>query len=213
MIGTLIGATLGWQKSPRWLRRVLPATLIFSSLPAFMVGIVLLFLFAQQWQLFPFAGAYGSSVSPGFNGPFVVSALSHGFLPVLSLVAVQTGAWAIGMRGMLVTTAAEDYVVLGEAKGLRASTLFFQYGVRTAILPQVTSLGLALGTVAGGVVVVETVFAYPGLGNLLYQAILANDYTLIEGIAYFLILGVAVCTFLLDLVYPFLDPRISYAGR
>jgi peptide/nickel transport system permease protein len=209
LVGTLIGAVMGWEKSPRWVRRVLAVTLTFSSLPAFMVGIVLLFIFAQQWHLLPFSGAYSSDVVPGLNGPFLGSILEHALLPVLSVVLVQMGAWAIGMRGMLVTTAAEDYMQLAEAKGLKPRSVFVNYGIRTAILPQVTSLGLALGTVAGGVVVVETVFAYPGLGNLLYQAILANDYTVIEGVAFYLIVGVAVSTFLLDLLYPFLDPRIA----
>ncbi|MYS85111.1 ABC transporter permease [Embleya scabrispora] len=213
VMGTLIGAIMGWPKSPRALRRILPITLLFSSLPAFMIGIVLLFLFAQQWHLLPFSGAYSADVVPGPNLPFVSSVVSHAILPLLSVVLVQMGAWAMGMRGMLITTTSEDYVMLAEAKGLRPHSVFLHYGIRTAILPQVTSLGLALGTAAGGVVVVETVFAYPGLGNLLYQAILANDYTVIEGVAFFLILGVSVSTFLLDLVYPFLDPRIDMRGR
>jgi len=212
LLGTLIGAVLGWEATPRWIRRILPGVLLFSSLPAFMVGIVLIFFFAQQWQVLPFAGAYSSSVTPGFNWPFISSVGEHAILPLLSIVLVQMGAWAFAMRGMMVTTAAEDYVILAEAKGLRPRTVFANYGVRTAILPQLTSLGLALGSVAGGVVVVEVIFAYPGMGDLLFQAILANDYTLIEGVSYVLILGVAIATLVLDLLYPFLDPRISY-GR
>ena len=117
------------------------------------------------------------------------------------------------MRSMMITISGEDYLTLGTAKGLTNTRLFYKYGIRTAILPQVTSLGLSLGSLASGSVVVETVFAYPGLGNLLYQAILANDYTLIEGIAYILILGTSIATFLLDLIYPFLDPRISYGKK
>ncbi|TCO61105.1 ABC transporter permease [Actinocrispum wychmicini] len=213
VLGTTIGALLGWARTPRWVRRVLGSFLVFSSLPSFMVGIVLLFFFAQLWPVLPFAGAYDSDVVAGFNMPFIGSVLRHSVLPLLSVVLVQMGGWAFGMRGMMITTAAEDHMVLAEAKGLRSRSIFLHYGVRAAILPQATSLGLALGTVAAGVVVVETVFAYPGLGNMLFQAVLANDYSLIEGIAYLLILGVAMSTFVLDLVYPFLDPRISYTRK
>ena len=212
VIGTLIGALMGWAKTPRWLGRLLPGSLIFSSLPAFMLGIILLFLFARVWPVFPFSGAYDAQLTPGWNGPFISSVLWHAALPVISVVLVQIGSWALGMRGMIVTTGGEDYMVLAEAKGVRPWTLFNRYAVRNAILPQVTALGLALGTAASGVVVVETVFAYPGLGSLLYRAILANDYTLIEGVSYLLILGVAVSVFVLDLIYPLLDPRINY-GR
>lgn len=213
LLGTLIGATLGWEKSPRLLRRVLPVTLTFSSLPPFMIGIVLSFVFAQHWNLLPFSGAYDSDVVPGANLPFIASVLSHATLPLLSVVLVNLGMFALGMRGMLITTAADDHMLLAEAKGLRSRTVFLQYGVRTAILPQVTSLGLALGTVAGGSMLVEIIFAYPGLGNLLFQAVLANDYTVIEGVAVFLILGVAASTFVLDLIYPLLDPRVSLRGK
>ncbi|WP_426990372.1 ABC transporter permease [Pseudarthrobacter sp. Y6] len=212
-IGTVIGAAMGWRKTPRWLARILPGSLVFSSLPAFMLGIILLFLFSQVWPLFPFSGAYDPLVPPGWNLPFVSSVIRHGALPVLSVVLVQMGSWAIGMRGAIVNTSGEDYMLLAEAKGVKPWTLFHRYAVRNAILPQFTALGLALGTAASGVVVVETVFAYPGLGSLLYRAILANDYSVIEGISYLLILGVAVSVFILDLIYPLLDPRINYGRK
>jgi len=204
---------MGWHKTPRWLRKILPVSLIFSSLPAFMLGIILLFVFSRLIHLFPFSGAYDSRLAPAWNWPFISSVLTHGALPMLAIVLVQVGSWAIGMRGMLVSTSGEDYMLLAESKGMRPWTLFSRYAVRNAILPQVTSLGLALGTAASGVVVVETVFAYPGLGNLLYQAILANDYTLIQGITFLLILGVALSVFLLDIIYPLLDPRIDYGRK
>ena len=114
---------------------------------------------------------------------------------------------------MMITIAGEDYVTLADAKGLPPRRVFWSYGVRNAVLPQVTSLGLALGTIASGFVVVETVFNYPGLGSLLFRAVSNNDYTLIQGVSFYLIVGVALAVLVLDLIYPLLDPRISYRTR
>lgn len=213
LLGTLIGALLGWPRTPSTVRRSLPLTLVFTSLPAFMLGILLVYVFAYRLAWFPYAGAYSADVNPGFNLDFAGSVIHHGTLPVVAVVLVTMGTWALGMRGMMVTTAGEDYMVLAEAKGLRSRRIFFQYGVRNAILPQITALGLALGTIAGGFVVVEAVFAYPGLGSLLYRAVLDNDYTVIQGVTFYLILGVALAVLVLDLVYPLLDPRISYERK
>lgn len=209
-LGTLIGALLGWPRTPGIVRRLLPLTLVFTSLPAFMLGILLVYVFAYRLPWFPYSGAYAADLTPTLSADFVLSVLHHGVLPALSVVLVTMGAWALGMRGMMITTAGEDYMVLAQAKGLRPRRIFAQYAVRNAILPQVTALGIALGTIAGGFVVVETVFAYPGLGSLLYRAILDNDYTVIQGVTFYLILGVALAVLILDLVYPLLDPRISY---
>ncbi|MFN8225001.1 MAG: ABC transporter permease [Gaiellales bacterium] len=213
ILGTLIGALLGWPGTPRIVRRTLPLTLVFTSLPAFMLGILLVYVFAYRLAWFPYSGAYSADVSPAFTLDFLGSAAYHAVLPAASVVLVTMGAWALGMRGMMVTTAGEDYMVLARAKGLRPRRIFLQYGIRNAILPQITALGLALGTIAGGFVVVETVFAYPGLGSLLYRAILDNDYTVIQGVTFYLVLGVALAVLILDLVYPLLDPRISYERR
>jgi len=213
VLGTLVGAAMGWHNTPRWLKRILPGSLVFSSLPAFMLGIILLFFFSQVWPIFPFSGAYDAQIPPGWNAPFIGSVIRHAVLPVLSVVLVQLGSWAIGMRGLIVATSGEDYMLLAEAKGIKPWALFRSYAVRNSILPQFTVLGIALGTAASGVVVVETVFAYPGLGSLLYRAILANDYTLIEGVSYLLILGVSASVFVLDIIYPLLDPRINYGRK
>jgi peptide/nickel transport system permease protein len=123
------------------------------------------------------------------------------------------GFWALGMRGMMVTTTGEDYMILAEAKGLRPSRIFWLYGVRNAILPQITALALTLGSIAGGSVIVEYIFTYPGMGYLLYQGIVNTDYALIQGIVYFLIVGVSLAVLIIDLLYPLIDPRISYQKK
>lgn len=120
------------------------------------------------------------------------------------------GFWALEMRGMMITIEGEDYMVLGEAKGLRPRRLFWRYRVRNALLPQVTSLALNLGAVMSGQILVEYLFDYPGVGQLLYQGILNEDYLLVESIAFLLIIVTAVAVLVLDLILPLIDPRITY---
>lgn len=210
LIGNVIGALMGWPRVPRWIRAVLPTTLTFTSIPFFMLGILLVYLFAYELRWFPPTGAYGRGLQPGWNWPFIKSAIYHGVLPVMSIVVTSMGFWALGMRGMIITNQGEDYMILAEAKGLRPSRVFLHYGVRNSILPQVTALALSLGGIAGGSTLVEYIFAYPGMGYLLYQGIVNTDYTLIQGIVFMLILGTATAVLILDLLLPLLDPRISY---
>jgi peptide/nickel transport system permease protein len=125
-------------------------------------------------------------------------------------VLAQTGFWAISMRGMMVTTQGEDYVIFAEARGLGGVRRFFAYGIRNAMLPQVTGLAIALAHVIGGAVLVEVVFGYPGIGKVLYLAIRSYDYFLLYGVVFVVILSIALATFLVDVLYPLLDPRIRY---
>ena len=141
---------------------------------------------------------------------FVLDILRHAVLPALSIVLVSVGGWALAMRGMMVTTMGEDYVTFAEAKGLRSSTIFMRYCIRNAILPQTTGLALALGQILSGAVLVEVVFGYPGIGALLFQAIKENDFFLIQGIVFTVIVALGFASFVLDVIYPWLDPRISY---
>jgi peptide/nickel transport system permease protein len=143
---------------------------------------------------------------------FVVDVLHHSILPALSIVISATGFWALGMRGMMVTTVGEDYMTLAEANGLKERTIFLRYALRNACLPQVTALALSIGYVVSGSVLVEAVFAYPGIGSLLFRAISVSDYTLIHGLVFVIILAVGLVTLALDLLYPLLDPRIAQRG-
>jgi ABC-type dipeptide/oligopeptide/nickel transport systems, permease components len=178
-----------------------------------MLGILLIYLFAFGLKWFPFSGAYDLQTTVGLNWKFIVEVVRHGTLPALSIVVTTMGFWALGMRGMMVTTDGEDYMILAQAKGLRSGRIFMLYGVRNAILPQVTALALSLGALAGGSVIVEYIFTYPGMGYLLYDGIVNSDYTLIQGVVFFLIVGVALAVLIIDLLYPLIDPRISYQKK
>ncbi len=208
--GNGVGALIAWRPTPRWIRRLLPITIVFTAIPPFMLGILLIYLFAFQLEWLPFAGAYGRGLSPGLNLPFILSALKHAILPATAIVLTTMGFWALGMRGMMITMDGQDYMILAQAKGLRPGRIFLRYGIRNGILPQMTALALTLGSIAAGSVIVEYIFTYPGMGYLLYQGIINSDFNLVQGIVFYLILGVALAVLIIDLIYPLIDPRITY---
>lgn len=209
--GTLTGAVIAWPRSPRVLANVLlPPLLTLSAIPYYLLGLILLWLFAFQVTWFPIFGGYTPGTLPEMGPSFWLDVVHHAILPALSIILASIGFWALGMRAMMTTTQGEDFITFAEAKGLRGSTLFFRYALRNALLPQVTSLGLALGHILSGAVLVEVVFAYPGIGSVLFRSIRAFDYFAIQGIVFAVILSIALATLILDIVYPLLDPRISY---
>ena len=170
----------------------------------------MLYLFAFQLKWFPTGKAYASGVDFGWSWEFIKTVIYHGTLPALAIVITSMGFWALGMRGMMITNEGEDYMILAEAKGLRSRRVFWNYGMRNAILPQITALALNIGLLAGGSVLVEYIFSYDGIGYLLYLGIVNNDYTLTQGIVFILILGTATAVLMLDLLLPLVDPRITY---
>lgn len=211
--GNTVGALMAWRKTPALLKRLLPLTLTFTSIPFFMLGIMLLYIFAFGLGWFPVGGGYGRGVQPGLSWAFVSSVIYHGTLPAFAIVIASVGFWALGMRGMMITTDGEDYLILAIAKGLRPGRVFWRYAVRNAVLPQVTALALSIGTIASGAILVEYLFSYPGMGYLLYLGIVNNDYTLIQGIVMITIFTTALAGLIIDLLYPILDPRITYQQR
>lgn len=208
--GTILGALLAWPGAPRWLQWFMPPLWALHAIPFFLFGLVLMWLFSFQFQLLPIFGGYSAGANPAWTITFILDVLRHAVLPALSIVLVSIGGWALAMRGMMVTTMGEDYVTFAEAKGLRGRTIFARYCLRNAILPQATGLALALGNILAGAVLVEAVFGYPGIGALLFQAIEENDFFLIQGIVFTVIVALGFATFLLDIFYPWLDPRITY---
>jgi peptide/nickel transport system permease protein len=136
--------------------------------------------------------------------------LKHSILPAFSIILSAIGFWALGIRGMMVTTSGEDYMLYAEARGLRDRTIFARYGLRNALLPQVTALALSLGNIVSGALLVEVIFTYPGVGSLLFKAIQGADYFVIYGIVFMVVLAIGFATMIVDLAYPLLDPRIRH---
>ncbi|MCC7367339.1 MAG: ABC transporter permease [Chloroflexi bacterium] len=211
-LGTLLGALMAWPRSPKFLRHLVLPMMALSAIPYYLLGLVLVYALGIALPLFPISGGFAVGTLPNWSWGFFQDAIYHSILPAFSIVLSAVGFWAIGMRGMMVTTEGEDYVVYAEAKGIPDRGIFLHYALRNAILPQLTSLALSLGTVVSGAVVVEIVFGYPGVGSLLFQAIAALDYFVIYGVVFMTVLAIAVATILLDLTYPLVDPRISYRG-
>lgn len=213
LIGNLGGALLAWARTPRLVKMIIPMTMVFTSVPSLLLGILLVYLFAFNIRLFPYSGSYARGMEPNLSLEFIGSIIYHGTLPALSIVLVSFGYWALGMRGMMVTTEGEDYMILAEAKGLSPWRILLRYSIRNAILPQVTALALSMGTLVTGSVLVEYVFNYNGMGGLLYTGIINQDYTVIQGTVFVLILSSATAVLVIDLIYPLIDPRITYQAR
>jgi len=209
-LGTVLGALVTWPSAPKFFQYLAGPAMALSAVPFYQLGLVLIFVFGVWLPLFPLSGGYSIGAIPHFSLSFILDIVRHALLPGLSIVLTSVGFWMLGMRGMMITTKGEDYITFAEAKGLTDRRIFFSYGMRNAMLPQVTNFAINLGTIISGLVVVEVIFGYPGMGSLLYNAITGLDYFLIYGIVYITIFVIALATLLVDLLYPILDPRISY---
>jgi peptide/nickel transport system permease protein len=209
-LGTLLGALVAWPRAPGWLNFLMVPLLALSAVPFYLLGLVLVYFLAFTFKIFPLSGGYTLGTIPMFKTAFILDAAYHSILPALSIILASVGSWAIGMRGMMITGLEEDYITFAEAKGLRGRDIFLKYALRNALLPQATALALSLGFIVSGAVLVEVVFGYPGVGTVLYRAIQTFDYFVIYGVVMILILAIGLATLIMDLLYPLLDPRISY---
>ncbi len=209
-LGTIAGALLGWAKSPGWLRYAFMPLLTLSAIPQYMGGLVLVIVFAKFVNWFPTFGPYDPGVIPNLSWGFVFDVIHHAVLPGGAILISAVGFWAIGMRGMMINTQGEDFMIQADAKGLTSGRVFFRYALRNALLPQATGLAISFGTLLTGAVLVEVIFIYPGLGNTLFQAIRISDYNQITGLVMTIIVALAFMTMLVDLIYPLIDPRVKY---
>ncbi len=213
IVGNLCGALLAWRRTPKLLRIMIPMSMAFTSVPPALFSLLLVYIFAFKLPFFPIVGAYGRGMVPELTLEFFGSVLYHGFLPAMSIVLVTFGFWALGMRGMMVTIEGEDYMILAQAKGLKPFYVLYRYMIRNAILPQMTALAVSIGTLINGAVLVEIMFTYNGMGSLIYSAIANQDFGLIQGTSFILIVTSALAVLIIDLTYPLIDPRISLEGR
>ncbi len=214
-LGTMTGALIAWNKGGGYLKYMLTPFIGFAPIPYYLLGLLMIYLLTYLVSAFPPYGGYSAGewlFKDWTDIAFVADVLYHAFLPGISIALASMGFWALGMRGMMITTQGQDYMVFAQAKGLSANRIFFQYAMRNSLLPQTTALALALGTIVSGLVLVEIVFSYPGLGGLLTQSISQSDFPTLQGVMFIVIGGVALSTFVLDMVYPLIDPRIKYSN-
>lgn len=208
LVGSLLGARLAWPGAGRTIRSLVPFMMVLTSIPFYLLAIILIYFFAVVLKWFPPAGGVDTTRIMRLDWATAQDVLNHAVLPCLAIILGNIGFWALGMRSQMVSVLGEDYITFAEAKGLHPRRIFVWYGMRNALLAQITALALSLGSVVSGAVLVEVIFNYPGLGSLLYVAIRGQDYFVIQGVVLMLIVTLAVLLFVVDLVYPLLDPRI-----
>jgi peptide/nickel transport system permease protein len=210
VMGSFFGSISAWPHAPQWARNLATPFILFQGVPPVLLGILLLFFVAYKLKWAPLGGAYASGTVPDWSNPaFVLDVAWHQMLPALALLLGAVGGWTLSMRGMGVTIQGEDYVNFAEHKGLGGKTIFRDYYLRNTLLPQVTGLALALGTVVSSAIVIESQFGLPGLGRVLDAAIRSNDFTVIYGVVLFVTISVATLMVLMEFVYPLLDPRVK----
>jgi len=207
-VGNIMGGLAGYNQNNRFLKAFGLVAIGIQPIPYYVVAFIMLILFGFVWPVLPISGGFAMNVTPGWNWPYISSVIQHATLPALSLVLVGFGGWFLGMRALVSNVVTEDYVTYAELAGVKRSTIVGAYVMRNALLPQLTALAMALGTVFSGTVITEQVFNYPGLGSLLIDAVNAGDYSLVLAVATVSVTAVAVSIFIVDLLYPILDPRV-----
>lgn len=208
VIGILLGSLSGYY-SNRWWSRVLEMSqVLIYPVPYFIIAFILLMAFTFYIPYFPLVASVRGT--PGLNWRFLSSMVYSSFLPAISIIIGSSAFRFIMAKALTRTEISSDYVQYAEMAGLPDRKIMFSYVTRNTMLPQVTDLGLSLGSIFSGALITEVVFGYPGLGSVLVNAINSGDYNVIMGVTLLSIVGIATASLLIDLSYPFLDPRVRY---
>jgi peptide/nickel transport system permease protein len=205
-LGTGLGILAAWRHGG-WVDRALPGLMFVQAIPYFFLALILLEVFAVRLHLFPIGQGYAEGAVPGWNWPFISSAVYHSILPAFTIVITSVAGWMLQMRNVMVTTIGEEYVLAGQAKGLPGRRVVLSYAARNAFLPQLQGFGLALGFVVSGALIMEIVFSYPGIGLLLLSAVSSNDYPLMQAIFLVITFAVLLANLIVDVVIVAVDPR------
>jgi peptide/nickel transport system permease protein len=212
LLGVGLGQLAGWKRGS-WLDSLLPVTTMFQAVPYFWLALVLAYLLASTWTIFPLFGGYDiATTRPGLDLEFLSSAVYYGVLPASTIVISSVGGWMLGMRNMMVATLSEDFILTAEAKGLRPRRIMTTYAARNAVLPSLSGFAISLGFVVAGSIVTEQVFSYPGIGSTLLSAVQNNDYALMQGVFLVITMSVLGANLVVDLLYGLIDPRTRVRG-
>lgn len=208
VLGILFGTTLGWRRESKAASFFLVLGLILSQIPPYLLALVLVMVFSFALGIFPMGGAYSPLIEQGFNLRYIIDLIYHAFLPAMSLILVYTFGTMISQRALVINILGEDYIKLAEAKGLENNRIIKRYILRNTLLPQTTGLALSLGFIVNGFFLIEWIFNYPGIGRLFMTAIRQMDYNVLMGITVITMFGVLAANFIIELLYPLIDPRI-----
>ena len=208
-LGNLLGGLAGYYRNNKSLKLLGVIAMGLHPVPYYIAGFVLLVIFGYLWPVLPITGGSDMNLRQAVDFDHVVSILKHSILPAASLMVIGIGSWFLGMRSLVSNVVTEDYVTYAELGGVAHKRILFSYVMRNALVPQVTGLAMSLGTIFNGAIIIEQIFGYPGVGALLVGAVYAGDYGLVLGVTTISIIGVSAAVFLIDLIYPLLDPRVE----
>lgn len=209
MIGNVIGALASLFEGRKISKFLQGLAITLYPIPYYVFALILTYLFAYLIPLFSLVPV--RIPENIFSVEFLITSFRAMMLPALSIIIVGAlGWWFLSSRAMALNIMSEDFYVYGEIRGLPRGILLRRYVLRNIMMPQITALSLSLGTIFGGALLTEMLFNYPGLGLLLYQAVSAGDYPLVLGIVSLSIMGVAIAAYILDIIYPIIDPRVRY---
>ncbi len=209
LIGNTLGALAAYLKGG-FDKALMPVSIFVSNFPAFGMAVILMVVFGVTLRWFPTSGGYGFDLIPSFNWAFIWSVFTHYQLPFWSIVLIAIGGQAIGMRSMAIYELNADYVKYSRFMGIKDRKIV-GYVFRNAMLPQITGLALAVGTMVGGALVAEIIFSYPGLGFALLNGVVGQDYPLISAATLIITVMVLSANFIIEILYGFIDPRIKAA--
>jgi peptide/nickel transport system permease protein len=209
-IGNIVGALAGYFSRKRWSRVLDTVAMVIRPLPYYIFAFALLVLLAYVVRWFPVSGGTDIGRKAAFNWPFIKDVLRHSFLPALSLVLLGGAVNFQTMKLIVQNVNSESFVQYAKLGGVKEGRIVTRYVLRNGIMPQITGLALSFGQLFSGALITEIVFSYPGLGTLLYNAIITGDYNLIMGITLLSIVGITTAILVIDLLYPLFDPRVRY---
>ena len=210
IIGYYLGVLAAWKAGSKTDSILQTVSLFIFSTPLFWVAMVLLYVFGYQLGWFPLSGAY--TIGEFWDSPVdqVLDIIHHAALPVISLTIAQYASYQLILRNNMVSVLKEQYILTAEAKGLSKRRIKHAHAARNALLPMVTFLGLSFAISLGGSVFIETVFSYPGIGILIYDSVISRDYPLLQGCFFLFSVVVIIANLVVDIVYKYLDPRITF---
>jgi len=212
LFGVVIGTICGWKRRSLWAEWLTNGALVLSHVPAYFVALILIIFFAYRFKLLPAGGAYNAELNPSWSLDFVASVIRYGTLPVLATVIVAVANWMLSTRALVVSILGEDFLTFANAKGLTPRRILTTYVMRNAWLPQIAALGMALGSVVSGNVLIERLFRYPGVGNLLVDSVVIKDVNTAMAVVTMLIFMVLTINLIIDLCLPLIDPRVKLTG-
>lgn len=208
LLGNIAGGLAGYFQNSRILKAFGIVAIGIQPIPYYIVAFMLVIIFGFLWPVLPISGGFAMNVAQGWTWQFALSVIHYSILPASALVIVGIGTWFLGMRALVSNIVTEDYVTYAELAGVRQGRIVGSYVIRNALVPQLTSLAMALGGIFSGTVITEQVFTYPGLGSLLIRAVNAGDSGVVLAISCISIMSVAGAIFIIDLIHPLIDPRV-----